>query len=149
MGKWQYQALRRSVVKTRSNSHSYIGVGLSDKHAPLSRLPGWDKCSYGYHADDGKAFCGASNAGEDYGPTFTTGDVIGCGLNFVDKTIFYTKNGIHLGRCCVGVVGVSVGVGVLSVHLSGSLSASVCSMDLLHTFIIAQVSLVSLCRNCV
>lgn len=103
MGKWQYQALRRSVVKTRSNSHSYIGVGLSDKNAPLSRLPGWDKCSYGYHADDGKAFCGASNAGEDYGPTFTTGDVIGCGLDFVDKTIFYTKNGIHLGRCCVGV----------------------------------------------
>ena len=101
-----YKVMWGSVIKsTVPFPLSYIGVGLSDKSAPLSRLPGWDKCSYGYHADDGKAFCGASNAGEDYGPTFTTGDVIGCGLNFVDRTIFYTKNGIHLGVCvCVNCV---------------------------------------------
>jgi hypothetical protein len=31
------------------------------------------------------------------GPTFTTSDVIGCGVNLVDNTCFYTKNGHHLG----------------------------------------------------
>ena len=100
-----YKAMGGAIIKnTVPFPLSYIGVGLSDKNAPLSRLPGWDKCSYGYHADDGKAFCGASNAGEDYGPMFTTGDVIGCGLNFLDRTIFYTKNGINLGVCvCVCV----------------------------------------------
>lgn len=32
-----------------------------------------------------------------YGPTFTTGDVIGCGYNLVENTCFYTKNGLNLG----------------------------------------------------
>ena len=28
---------------------------------------------------------------------FIAGDTIGCGVNFVDKTCFFTKNGINLG----------------------------------------------------
>ena len=62
----------------------------------LCRLPGWDKQSYGYHGDDGHSFC-SSGTGQPYGPTFTTGDIIGCGLNLIDGSCFYTKNGIHLG----------------------------------------------------
>uniref|UniRef100_A0A6I8QBV6 Ran-binding protein 9 n=1 Tax=Xenopus tropicalis TaxID=8364 RepID=A0A6I8QBV6_XENTR len=31
-----------------------------------------------------------------YGPTFTTGDVIGCCVNLIDNTCFYTKNGHSL-----------------------------------------------------
>jgi hypothetical protein len=59
-------------------------------------LVGWDKHSYGYHGDDGHSFC-SSGTGQPYGPTFTTGDVIGCGVNLIDNTCFYTKNGHNLG----------------------------------------------------
>jgi len=74
----------------------YMGVGLSANGVNMNRLPGWDKHSYGYHGDDGHSFC-SSGTGQAYGPTFTTGDVIGCGINLVDGSCFYTKNGHHLG----------------------------------------------------
>jgi len=64
---------------------------------------GWDKCSYGYHGDDGNSFC-SSGPAQPYGPTFTTGDVIGCCLNLVDNTCFYTKNGVNLGNFLCGFV---------------------------------------------
>lgn len=73
-----------------------MGVGLSDKQVHLNRLPGWDCVSYGYHGDDGNFFS-SSGKGVYYGPQYTTGDVIGCGLNFVTKQIFFTKNGQNLG----------------------------------------------------
>jgi len=66
---------------------------------PNNRTPpqvGWDKQSYGYHGDDGNSFSSSGN-GQTYGPTFTTGDVIGCCVNFVNNTCFYTKNGVDLG----------------------------------------------------
>ena len=73
-----------------------MGIGLSASGVNMNRLPGWDKHSYGYHGDDGHSFC-SSGTGQPYGPTFTTGDVIGCGINLLDNTCFYTKNGHHLG----------------------------------------------------
>ncbi|MEQ2157975.1 Ran-binding protein 9, partial [Goodea atripinnis] len=57
----------------------------------------WDKHSYGYHGDDGHSFC-SSGTGQPYGPTFTTGDVIGCCVNLINNTCFYTKNGHSLGK---------------------------------------------------
>jgi len=74
----------------------YMGVGLSAQGVNMNRLPGWEKHSYGYHGDDGHSFC-SSGTGQAYGPTFTTGDVIGCGINLIDGSCFYTKNGHHLG----------------------------------------------------
>uniref|UniRef100_A0A182UKC1 Ran-binding protein n=2 Tax=gambiae species complex TaxID=44542 RepID=A0A182UKC1_9DIPT len=74
----------------------YMGIGLTHTNFKMNRLPGWDKQSYGYHGDDGHSFCSSGN-GQPYGPTFTTGDIIGCGVNLVDNTCFYTKNGHHLG----------------------------------------------------
>lgn len=57
---------------------------------------GWDAHSYAYHADDGHIFdqCGQ---GKDYGPSFSTGDTIGCCINYANKTAFFTKNGVFLG----------------------------------------------------
>ncbi|KAG0339440.1 hypothetical protein BG000_002128 [Podila horticola] len=57
---------------------------------------GWEPQSWGYHGDDGNSFGGCGN-GRPFGPVFTTGDTIGCGVNFRDMSLFYTKNGAYLG----------------------------------------------------
>jgi len=75
--------------------NGYIAVGVADDKVKLARLPGWDENSYGYHGDDGNVFTG-SGTGVNYGPTFTTGDVIGCCYDLAARTIFFTKNGENL-----------------------------------------------------
>lgn len=83
----------------------------------LSRLPGWEKNSWGYHGDDGYSFAAEKN-GTPYGPKFgsefcfnllfgcdltslscmiAAGDVVGCGVDFSLNRAFYTKNGTFLG----------------------------------------------------
>ncbi|KAG0361728.1 hypothetical protein BG005_007434 [Podila minutissima] len=74
----------------------YIGVGVCNSGVALDRLPGWEPQSWGYHGDDGNSFGGCGN-GRPFGPVFTTGDTIGCGVNFRDMSLFYTKNGAYLG----------------------------------------------------
>ena len=62
-------------------------------------MPGWFPNSWGYHGDDGKKF-GENPYGETYSETYGIGDTVGCG---VDKggNIFYTMNGIHLGKIAI------------------------------------------------
>jgi len=74
----------------------YIGIGFCTGSVDLKKLPGWENYSWGYHGDDGHSFC-FSGTGKAYGPTFTTKDTIGCCINFMDMTVFYTKNGVNLG----------------------------------------------------
>jgi hypothetical protein len=75
---------------------SILGVGVCEESAPLTGMPGWRKGSWGYHSDDGNLFA-ESGSGIPYGPTYQTGDIVGCGGTMIRKTIFFTKNGLHLG----------------------------------------------------
>jgi Ran-binding protein 9/10 len=86
-----YQPLRG--MKLICNSH--IGVGFCRSSFTLNKLPGWEPESWGYHGDDGYTFC-SQGVGKTYGPTFTTGDVVGCCINFRKRIAFYTKNGVEL-----------------------------------------------------
>ncbi|KAJ3332208.1 Ran-binding protein 9 [Blyttiomyces sp. JEL0837] len=74
----------------------WMGIGLCEKDVDLNRLPGWDPKSWGYHGDDGYSF-ESSGRGKSYGPTYTTGDIIGCCINFRTMNISYTKNGLDIG----------------------------------------------------
>ena len=71
-------------------------IGLTSSISNLHRAPGWDRDTYGYHGDDGKIFA-AQHIGDRYGPTFSTNDIVGCGVNFENQTCFFTKNGVNLG----------------------------------------------------
>ncbi|KAL9046246.1 MAG: hypothetical protein Q9214_000873 [Letrouitia sp. 1 TL-2023] len=60
--------------------------------------------------------------GRKYGPTFTTGDIVGCGVNFMTGCAFFTKNGVFQGNAFKdlkeGVIYPSVGMKHPQVHLS-------------------------------
>ena len=79
----------------------WISVGLCSPHSFLNALTGWQDGTFGYHGDDGNKFKGAG-WGLPYGPTFTTGDVIGCALNVEKGACAYTKNGSNLGVAFTG-----------------------------------------------
>ncbi|KAG5517880.1 hypothetical protein PMAC_000335 [Pneumocystis sp. 'macacae'] len=82
-------------------------------------LPGWESDSWGYHGDDGHSFC-CQGIGKEYGPKFTKGDIVGCGINFSSGIGFYTKNGVHLGvafRDLKGTFYPSVGLRTLGEHI--------------------------------
>ncbi|ORY67939.1 concanavalin A-like lectin/glucanase domain-containing protein [Leucosporidium creatinivorum] len=115
------------VTITDKGLSGYIGIGFSHREVSLSRLPGWEDNSWGYHGDDGRAFC-CLGTGESFGPTFTTGDVVGCGVDYTGAgpekegkersretaakkgegeggRVFFTKNGDMLGYAFSNVHG--------------------------------------------
>lgn len=73
-----------------------IGIGFSSKSVSLNRAPGWEPESWGFHGDDGHIFA-SQNVGKHYGEPFSSGDTIGCGVNFRTGSAFFTKNGKFLG----------------------------------------------------
>ncbi|XP_077984428.1 uncharacterized protein LOC144439053 [Glandiceps talaboti] len=77
-----------------------IGVGLAPQDYSLSRQPGWDEGSVGYHSDNGFLYIG-SGRGTKYATVCKKGDVIGCGIQFNEElsnklSVFFTKNNEEL-----------------------------------------------------
>lgn len=64
-----------------SGKEGWIAIGLGKSTYPLTKHPGWNAGSVGYHADNGHLYKEKGN-GDPFGPTCTTGDVMGCGIKF-------------------------------------------------------------------
>ena len=73
-----------------------IGIGLTSKSSALNRMPGWENNTIGYHGDNGKLYYEVGY-GIEFGPKFVDNDVVGCGLNLNDMSVFFTRNGEYLG----------------------------------------------------
>jgi hypothetical protein len=97
-----------------------IGIGIVPADQKMRGIPGMYHGSYGYHSDGTKHSWRTEGQGESYGLPFTRGDVIGCGWNMQDGTIFFTKNGKHQGIAFKNVYGTffaAVGVDSMDVTM--------------------------------
>ena len=76
-----------------------IGVGLCDRSMDLDEMPGHNSDSYGYHGDDGARYYDSDRMGDTDADwtTWSENDVIGCGIDFEKRSIFYTRNGKMIG----------------------------------------------------
>jgi hypothetical protein len=52
-------------------------------------LSSWESNSCGYRGDDGYLYLGHEK-GESFGPRFTSGDIIGAGINYLSEDFFFT-----------------------------------------------------------
>ena len=60
-----------------------VAVGLAtDSFHVHSRMPGWDRRSYGYHGDDSGLFHASGTMIRHFGQRFGAGDTVGCGKFF-------------------------------------------------------------------
>ena len=81
-----------------ANTSECVAVGIAAESFHVhSRMPGWDALSFGYHGDDGGIFHSSGGMIERFGPTFGTGDTVGCGIDYIQQGIFFTLNGKFLG----------------------------------------------------
>ncbi|KAF8116427.1 hypothetical protein N665_0018s0037 [Sinapis alba] len=74
-----------------------IAIGFTKESFKMRRQPGWEVNSCGYHGDDGYLYRG-KGIGEAFGPTYTTGDTVGGGINYGSQEFFFTKNGALVGK---------------------------------------------------
>eukprot|EP01119_Soliformovum_irregulare_P010328 TRINITY_DN2538_c2_g1_i2.p1 TRINITY_DN2538_c2_g1~~TRINITY_DN2538_c2_g1_i2.p1 ORF type:complete len:2760 (-),score=753.14 TRINITY_DN2538_c2_g1_i2:11-8005(-) len=94
------------ILVVSEGEDGHVGIGLYPVDQKLRGMPGWYNGSYGYHGDDGCKFSyRLEGKGEAYGPCFVKDDVIGCGWNSKEGTVFYTKNGRYLGTAFRNVYG--------------------------------------------
>ncbi|CAO3664958.1 unnamed protein product [Umbelopsis vinacea] len=75
-----------------------MALGLCTRPYPPFRLPGWNRYSVGWHSDDGRKFCDNPNGGQDFSaPWGAVGDVVGCGWQTDNGTVWFTLNGVVVG----------------------------------------------------
>ncbi|EPS58798.1 hypothetical protein M569_16014, partial [Genlisea aurea] len=84
------------IYAKNAGSKGNIAIGFTTSSFKLRRQPGWEPNSIGYHGHDGLLYHGHGK-GEAFGPTFTTGDTVGCGINNSTQEFFFTKNGAIVG----------------------------------------------------
>lgn len=96
------------IVQMDVNDAGIVTVGTACRPYPDWRLPGWNRLSGALHLDDMRKFFEDPDGGRDYlaeSDSFTVraGDIIGCGYEFCDSSLFFTYNGLRLPPAFTGV----------------------------------------------
>ena len=77
-----------------------IGIVLAKKEMEMAtNMPGWIHGSYGFHGNDGALFCNGKRGRRTLQPFGqATGQVVGCGIDWRARRVFYTLDGMFLGH---------------------------------------------------
>ncbi|ERF74527.1 hypothetical protein EPUS_08938 [Endocarpon pusillum Z07020] len=83
-----------------------IALGFCTSSAKLIEFPGWppkpiapNVQSWAYHGDDGGFYASDEKKWpRQYGKHYGPGDTVGCGLEVDSQRIFFTRNGVHIGK---------------------------------------------------
>jgi len=89
------------IIFRRSEWPNFGAIGYCTRHMELSNRPGYSKNSSGYCNYTGDHY--EHGNWTHYGPSYEVGDVVGCCINFIDKKVFYTKNGKNLGMTGIAI----------------------------------------------
>eukprot|EP00656_Telonema_subtile_P011367 TRINITY_DN15602_c0_g1_i2.p1 TRINITY_DN15602_c0_g1~~TRINITY_DN15602_c0_g1_i2.p1 ORF type:complete len:296 (-),score=50.36 TRINITY_DN15602_c0_g1_i2:244-1131(-) len=114
LSQWPGKQCQVAYFEVRVIGGASVGVATVGEDGWDEHI-GWRNVGYGYHSDDGSIWRSdsvhTSNGmdGQCYGPAYgklqtprfllgrPQGDVVGCGMDFVQKHIFFTLNGKLLG----------------------------------------------------
>ncbi|KAF8568491.1 hypothetical protein P879_03969 [Paragonimus westermani] len=96
------------TVSNKGNNGRSVSVGVVTKSSNLTKLPGCEHSSFGYH-NDGSVYHGSSSSGLKFGPRIVENDTVGCGIDFMSRSLFFTRNGIFLGKAFEGKIPASPG----------------------------------------
>jgi len=92
------------IYVKNAGAKGQIAIGFTTEGFKMRRQPGWELNSLGYHGDDGFLYRGHGK-GESFGPTYTSGDTVGGGINYASQEFFFTKNGAVVGAVYKDVKG--------------------------------------------
>jgi len=85
-------------IKVKDNLNTCVSIGFTNENFENDSQPGCDSNTYGYHGDGFFWYdhCGRKGGiqdlGVDFNLSYTMGDIVGAGVNYVTGEIFFTKN---------------------------------------------------------
>ncbi|CAM6038729.1 unnamed protein product [Sphagnum compactum] len=84
-----------------------VAIGFTNENFKKDRIPGWELNTYGYHSDDGKLYHNSGTIaysdkmeqfGRNFDTTSTKGDVVGAGINYLERNVYFVKGKKIVGR---------------------------------------------------
>jgi hypothetical protein len=81
----------------QSTDRCSVTVGIADRSHILNKSVGTMPGSIGYRGQDGK-LCANGSTPIQLGSSFGKNDIIGCGIDYESRGIFFTKNGSSIGE---------------------------------------------------
>jgi hypothetical protein len=86
-------------IKIKDNLNTRVSIGFTNENFNNDTEPGYDSDTYGYHSDGRFCHDGGrdkegviQDLGVDFDLSYTVGDTVGAGVNYVTGEMFFTKN---------------------------------------------------------
>ncbi|KAL7796221.1 ankyrin repeat-containing domain protein [Trichoderma afarasin] len=85
------------VLVVQTGLYEAVGVGFATDETELENQLGWTMGSWGFHGENGKVYHARCRRGRPYAEPYSSGSTIGCGVDFNNRSIFFTVDGEYKG----------------------------------------------------